>query len=255
MTAAAPRVLQAVGPPDARVLALDFASGAPDPTELAAWDIVIARSGMNSEPFHAVANRARKACHRLFVAGDWNPGIDKVNFAQRCAPPELIDKQDQGNSENRAAIQAIRTTPLFAWLTASLGREPDLKGGRLRFQPADEINHHLHQDAYFLDGRFLTIWIPAVAPGIRCNRDAPGLEFLGRKIGERLDSDPEDASRIDPQALADAMSPDDPDPVFARPALTLGDALLFREFVPHGGYIPPQATEAKTSFDFRFFVD
>lgn len=240
---------------DVTTLECDFAEADPAPADLTAWDVVIARQGVNTAAFHAVAERARQACHRLFTAREGVPDPGDINFPQRAAPPKAIDTPDDTKSGTTAAIRAIRSTPLFGWLSASLGREPLLKGGRLRFQPPDEVNHALHQDTYFLAGRFFTLWIPAVECGVQCNADAPGLEYLKRKIDWRLDPDPENASRIDPGALAKAVAPDDPAALLLRPRLTLGDALLFRELVPHGGHIPPQTTAAKTSFDFRFLVD
>lgn len=237
------------------ILECDFSNGSPAPVDLASWDVLIARQGLNTPEFQTLAQRARHACHRLFTIKDWVPDIDHINFPQRAAPPQTIDTQEDTKSGILAAVKAIRTTPLFSWLSASLGYAPYLDGGRLRFQPPDEVNHGLHQDTYFLEGQFFTLWVPAVENGVQCNGDASGLEFLKRKIHRRLKPDPKNSSQIDPNALARAMAPDDPASLLLRPELALGDALLFREMVPHGGYIPPHATKARTSLDFRFFVE
>ena len=223
--------------------------------DLFQWDVIVARQGMDTPAMHAVAERARLTCHRIFVNGDGPINNKRINLPQRAAPPQLIDGPEDSRSGTPAIIVAIRLTPLFGWLSASLGHEPTLESGRMRFQPADKVNHALHQDTYFRDGKFFTIWIPAVENGVRCNGDAPGLEFLRRRIDQELEPDRENPCQSDVSALADLLAPDDVDTHLVRPQLALGDALLFRESIPHGGYIPPHATEAKTSFDYRFTVD
>ena len=77
-----------------------------------------------------------------------------------------------------------------------------------------------------------------------CGVDAPGIEFVCSKLDELLSP-----SELSDEQVRQQFSSEH----FWRPALTPGDALLFRGDLLHRTYVAAHMTQPRTSIELRFF--
>lgn len=206
-----------------------------------------------------VGKRTRDLCQQLFNSPkpDTPPDCWNVNFTKRALSPVAIETSP---SVLPTVARLIMESPLWAALQSIIPPDspgkPPIRGGRLRFQPPDHVNHPLHQDMCFHPiPAFFTIWVPVNPPGQDSGRECPGLQLLNLPITEELPlASPNDIG-LDPKSLLPYCIQQPCEAFLIRPQLKLGDALLFREFIPHGGFIPDKACASRVSFDFRIPLD
>jgi len=163
----------------------------------------------------------------------------------------------------RALFAGIRGGPAGAWIREELQNEivcdVDQAWVRRQYAPGNypplHAPHGWHQDGAlgfdFLahqDGGFpadsllpmVTCWIALGS----CGEESPGLELVMRRI-ERL---------VAPSDLIDERVRARFEPMeFSRPAMGLGDALLFRGDILHRTHVTPAMTKDRTSIELRFF--
>lgn len=163
----------------------------------------------------------------------------------------------------RALFRAIFSNAAGQWLAAELLSPPvcnlSQSWVRRQFAPGNyppwHAPHGWHQDGALgfdflalgeaaappdaiLD--MVTCWI-ALAP---CGTDAPGLEFVTRRLGG-LCPLPELAEA----RVRACFTPAE----FWRPVMNPGDALLFRGDLLHRTYVTPEMSRDRTSIELRFF--
>lgn len=202
----------------------------------------------------AIAVNARNLCERLFVKNDTIFAQPEwvINWETRSLTPEAAEIKEAGAGSPPSAAKLLMESPLGIKLQKKINPNTKLDGGRLRFQPADKVNHPLHQDMKFHSvPTFFTFWIPVIPPQLKTNKDTPGIEIFTFPVKEQLETEHPNSSDISEETLKAYSQSINIEGFISRPQMETGDVLMFRETVPHGSYIPKEVSYPKTSFDFR----
>lgn len=205
----------------------------------------------------------------------WRERIEYVfayadeEFAANRLPPELVQNlfrfgnvhtrmlDTQGGVAYSLLHDMLLRTQIRNLLHVFFGPEFAnlLRFSHPRRQLAKDIQSGVpyHQDAAFMGAHYfaLNCWTPLVSCGV----DAPGLEVIldgRRKFRRPANADdttkhPYDQMSFEEKEMRDCYGEDK----FWRPALNLGDILLFTNFTFHRTYHTPEMTKDRISLEIR----
>lgn len=148
-------------------------------------------------------------------------------------------------------IDAYQSAPIGAIAAQYLGERPALsvKKTTLRRVTANTETQWWHQDGSFL-GRVgsLNIWLALS----HCGEDAPGLDVVGRRVDDILDTGTEgaDMNWSIGQPVVDRAAQG----AIVRPVFRPGDALLFDELLVHRTAVDPSMTATRYAIESWFFA-
>jgi hypothetical protein len=198
--------------------------------------------GIVPEEMLAVLRKAAAACFQTIEAGRPIPEHCRFNrFSNSVVLPALLDFGCSGPEDLLAPVEA-------AGLDSSACRMEDSwvrKKG-----PAHIHAHTWHQDGA-LGVRFppqpgaalpmtllTTFWVPLDPCGV----DAPGLEFVRRRLDGLLHF-----TELNDADLRRRFAPEE----FWAPALDPGDGLVFLNGTLHRTYLPPKMRRPRVSLEYR----
>lgn len=225
------------------------------PDTIAYYRSVIIRGLLDGEQLETeIAAKARHQCEALFLKKEIHtvPDFWTLNREARAVAPQAAEGI---TTETPKLQQLLEQSKLSKILRQNHNYQPKVEGGRLRYQMLDRINHPLHQDLMFHHNpSFFTCWMPMMPTGIRTNVDCPGVTLFYPAVNRALAWKTKQPPEVSSDDLEQFRTHENLENDFHHPNLELGDALLFRETVPHAGFIPTTARMPRTSFDYRLWL-